>query len=456
MSLSWNLEEGDVAMVYGLGLSGVAASRLLRQQGAEVLGVDRRPATELDLAELLGDVGFTLLAAGEQSVAPQVDLVVVSPGVPRDRPLLEAARRAGVPIIAEVELAYRFLDGPVIGITGSNGKSTTTALTGELLSAGGLRAEVCGNIGRPLSACVGGGGGPLYVTELSSFQLEGVLDFHPRAAALLNLSADHLDRHGDASNYAQAKLALFKNQTAEDVAVLNADDPQVATSGVAARRRFFSRLRAVEDGCFLHEDRVIEVAPGEADVELFIDTDLHLRGPHNLENAMAAFLLARSFAADPQALRRGLKSFRGLPHRLEWVVEHAGVTWYDDSKGTNPAATERSLSGFDDRSVHLILGGRSKGADLSELEDVVRRKAKQVYLIGESARELEIALGDVALVEVVTTLDRAVGHCFSAAEPGEAVLLSPACSSFDQFRDYIDRGRRFQKLVLDAIGVQRG
>ena len=270
MKAPWSQQEWQRALVYGLGLSGLAAVRLLRSRGVEVVGVDRRAAGELDLGELATDPGVELLLGREPTALPAgLDGVVVSPGVPADRPLLAAARGAGIPVIAEVELGYAFVNGPVIGITGSNGKSTTTALAGALLAASGFAVEVCGNIGRPLSACAEGEAGRMFVTELSSFQLEAIDGFHPRAAALLNVSADHLDRHADLDSYIAAKKRLFDNQSAGDIAVINADDPLVAEVAVRSRRRFFSRLRSVEDGCFLDGDRVVEATPGRPVSELF-------------------------------------------------------------------------------------------------------------------------------------------------------------------------------------------
>jgi UDP-N-acetylmuramoylalanine--D-glutamate ligase len=472
------------ALVYGLGASGRAASRLLLSLGVEVLAVDAREAAALDVTGLAGEAGFTLRAGAEPEALPQalmdrIDAVVVSPGVPLDRPLLQDARRRGVPVLAEVELAFPFLDGPVVGVTGSNGKSTTTALAGAMLRQAGFDVAVCGNIGPPLSAEVdlgrlaaaGGSGQPpaaapdrpgrLYVVELSSFQLAGIHGFRPRAAAFLNLAPDHLDRHGGLDAYAAAKRRIFENQKPGDVAVVNADDPVTRETAVRSRKRLFSRSGPVADGCFVVRDgegeRVIEVAPsgGEAgDAELFRAADSPLPGAHNLENAMAAALLARALGAAPADCRRALAAFRGLPHRMERVAEAGGVAWYDDSKGTNPAATLGCLQGFADGTVHLILGGRNKGADFRDLAPAVARKARRVYLVGEAAGELEAALAGAGSVPLSRsgTLERAVAEAAERAAPGEAVLLSPACASFDQFRDFNERGDVFQRLVRAAVG----
>ncbi len=449
MRTPWSEGDWSRVLVYGLGASGLAATLLLRARDVRVAAVDRRPGEELDLGRLGGDPGVELLLGADPEALPgSFDGVVVSPGVPPDRPLLRDARRLGVPVISEVELAFPFLNGPAVGITGSNGKSTTTALAGAVLRASGLRVEVCGNIGLPLAACVEGEAGRVFVVELSSFQLESVDTFRPRAAALLNLSADHLDRHHDFDAYRAAKERIFARQNGDDVAVLNADDPRVAAIGARARRRFFSRLRPVEDGCYMDGERVIEIAPGSEPVELFRIGDLQLVGTHNLENAMAAALLARAMGADTAAVRSGLAGFAGLPHRLERVATLDGVAWYNDSKGTNVDATLRSLEGFPERSIHLILGGRHKGGDPAVLAGPVAAKARRVYLIGEAASIFERALAPVVDCERCGDLERAVSAARKRARDGEVVLLSPACSSFDQYDNFMRRGEHFTALVV--------
>jgi len=439
--------------VLGLGLSGRAAAELLLGRGIEVVGSDRRAATELDLGALANVSGLELrLGVDESAPAAGVDAVVVSPGVGATHPMLRAARERGIPVVAEIELAFAFLDGVVVAVTGSNGKSTTTAMAGALLAGAGFAVEVCGNIGRPLAAVVEGPPGRVFVVELSSFQLETIDRFRPRAAALLNLSPDHLDRHGDLAGYLAAKRRIFENQTAEDVAVLNAGDAPVAETAVAGRKRLFALSGPVADGCVVADDRVVETTPGADPVELFACADVPLPGPHNLENAMAAALLARAVGAPAAALAPALAAFRGLPHRLERVAERHGVVFFDDSKGTNVGATLRSLEGFADGSVHLILGGRNKGADLALLRPMVERKARRVYLIGEAADELAAALAGAVEISRSAELGAAVDEAARRARAGESVLLSPACASFDQFRDFGDRGRRFQGFVRSAAG----
>lgn len=456
MKVPWSQEPWRRVLVYGFGVSGRAAATLLRSRGVAVVIADRRPLSELAADPLLQDPAVSLLAGGEDGALPAaLDGVVVSPGVPADRPLLVAARRRGLPVIAEVELGFHLLDGLVVGITGSNGKSTTTAMTGAILQAAGFAVEVCGNIGRPLSACVEGPLDRIFVVELSSFQLEGIRTFRPRAAALLNISADHLDRHGDVRGYRAAKLAIFQSQRAEDVAILNGSDPRVSTAETRSRKRFFSLESTLSDGCYLEGDAVIEAVPGKGKSVLFQRSDLPVAGRHNLANGMAAALLARAAGAPVAAVAIGLRAFRGLPHRMELVQERDGVAWYDDSKGTNLGATRSCLEGFADGSVNLILGGRSKGADFALLRSIVEQKARRVYLIGESAAELARALLPAAErglgLSRVDTLDRAVTQAATEARAGEVVLLSPACSSFDQFTSFAERGRVFQGLVR-ALG----
>jgi len=456
MNVPWGSGRFERVLIYGLGLSGRAAARFLLDGGVAVVGVDARPADQLELGELADRLE---LHAGRvpEALPGGLDGVVVSPGVPMDRPLLQAARARGLPVIAEVELAFPFLNGPVVAITGSNGKSTTTALAGAMLAAGGFEVEVCGNIGKPVCDLLAGPPGRLFVIELSSFQIEGIETFRPRAAALLNLAEDHLDRYADMAAYGAAKRRLFRDMGAEDVVVLNADDPPVAATPSAARRRWFSRLDGVTDGCRAEADgRVVETGPGAAEAPLFTAAEVPLAGVQNLENAMAAALLARAFGVPPEALQRALASFEGLPHRLQRVGAKGGVTWYDDSKGTNPAATMKSIEGFAAGSVHLILGGRNKGADLGSLAPLVAEKARRVYLIGEAAEEFERALGSAAPYERAETLECAVRSAAQKAAPGEVVVLSPACASFDQFRNYADRGQRYQAFVRAVLGGPNG
>lgn len=458
LAVPWGTGRFGRVLVYGMGLSGRAAARFLLARGVEVIGVDERPAEGLDLGDLALAAGLELQVGGAPlALPPGLDAVVTSPGVPPSRPLLVEARARRLPVLAEVELAFPFLRGPVVAITGSNGKSTTTALTGALLRAAGREVEVCGNIGRPLVACVDGADDRAFVVELSSFQLEGTDVFRPRAAALLNLSPDHLDRHGSLDGYLDAKRRIFLRQAGGDVAVINADDPLVAATVVPAHRRSFSTAGPVPDGCYLDGDVVVETDL-DGPRELFRRDELPIAGLHNVANAMAATLLARALGVPAPALRRGLQGFHGLPHRMERVLERGGVVWYDDSKGTNLGATAKSLEGFRDESVHLVLGGRNKGADPRLLRGIVGQKVRRVYLIGEAAPEFEAALADLVPCEPSRTLPAAVRSMAEHAVPGEVAVLSPACASFDQFRDFHDRGEQFQRLVraLPPAGGVRG
>ncbi len=466
MNVPWGSGSFERVLVYGLGLSGRAAARLLLGRGVAVAAVDDRPGVDP------GELAAERQRASDPAAAwAGIDGVVVSPGVPPERPLLAAARRRGLPVLAEVELAYPFVDGPVVAITGTNGKSTTTALTGALLTAAGHAVEVCGNIGEPLAGRVDGAPGRTFVVELSSFQIDGLDTFRPRAAAFLNLTEDHLDRYHDLASYAAAKRRLFRRQGAGDLAVLNADDPITRTTLAAAadaagaagkprcaiRRRLFSRRGPVEDGCYLAgSGTVMEVSPGEPPRALFAAAEVPLAGVQNLENAMAAALLARGLGASPEAIRRGLAGFRGLPHRMQQVAVEDGVAWYDDSKGTNPAATIKSLEGFAEGTVHLILGGRNKGADFAPLAPLARAKARRLYLIGEAAGEIEQALAGAAPIETAGTLAAAVRAAARQAAPGEVVVLSPACASFDQFRGFAHRGEVFQNEVKAALAGLAG
>ena len=451
-STSYSLANWNRALVYGLGLSGRAALRLLRKHGIAVVAVDARPAGELELDGIESDTGVELILGSEPTELPKVDGVVVSPGVPLDRGALVKTRQSGIPVIAEVELAAAFAEGPIVGITGSNGKSTTTAMTAALLEASGIQAEVCGNIGRPLSACVEGPPGRVFVVELSSFQLESIVDFRPDAAALLNLSPDHLDRYSSLHTYGAAKLRLFHEQSIDDIAVVNADDPWVAGAVVDARRRAFSRRQKVDDGCFVRGNQVVEVGPLGDEEVLFSSSALRVPGPHNLENAMAASLLAGSVGGKRECYDKAFEQFSGLPHRSEWVASIASVDYYDDSKGTNPGATASALEGFEDGSVHLILGGRAKGGEFETLWERVQAKARCVYLIGEAAQRFESALSGRVATQDCGTLEVAVQKAASQARPGQTVLLSPACSSFDQYENFVVRGEHFHKLVLAVDG----
>lgn len=443
MSTVSDIRSWSSVLVYGLGVSGRAAAELARARGQRVIVVDDDP--QLDL----GDLEARVETADDHSELPDsVDGVVVSPGVPPTAPLLAHAADRAVPVVSEVEFAFQWSDsGTFVGVTGSNGKSTTTALTGDILTLDGRSVAVCGNFGTALSSAIDSGA-DTYVVELSSFQLERIDRFRPHVAAWLNLSADHLDRHGTLIAYAEAKAAIFRNQTADDFAVLNQDDPVVSTTPVAASALTFSTRRPAAKGCYLERDTVIETGSNGSEV-LFSVEDLTLPGQHNLQNAMAAGLIGRSMGASRETVRSAIRAFRGLPHRMELVAEIDGVRFYNDSKGTNPAASARSLAAFPEQGVHLIGGGRAKRTGWDELVNAARGRLRRVYGVGEAGAELVDALAPEAPGQDYGDLATAVQAAAAAAVEGEIVLLSPACASFDQYDDFAARGEHFRAVVRD-------
>ena len=450
MSTASDIRSWSTILVYGLGVSGRAAAELACTRGQRVIVVDDDP--QLDLRDLRERVETADSGSG---LPDSVDGVVVSPGIPPTASLLEDAGKRKVPVVSEVEFAFQWTDsGTFVGVTGSNGKSTTTALAGDILTRAGRSVAVCGNFGTALSSAINTGV-DTYVVELSSFQLERIDRFRPHVAAWLNLSADHLDRHGTLIAYAEAKAAIFRNQTADDFAILNQDDAVVSTTPVTAGELTFSTRRPVANGCYLERDTVIETGSHGSEV-LFSTDDLALPGQHNLQNAMAAGLIGRSLGAPLESVRSAIRAFRGLPHRMELVAEINGVDFYNDSKGTNPAATSRSLAAFPERGVHLICGGRAKGSDWEELANASGGRLRGVYGIGESGSELVEALAPEARGQDFGDLASAVRAAAASAVAGEVVLLSPACASFDQYDDFADRGEHFRIVVSELKEGHRG
>jgi UDP-N-acetylmuramoylalanine--D-glutamate ligase len=380
------------------------------------------------------------------------DLVVLSPGVPPDLPVVQMARERGVPVIGELELASRWLSGRVVAITGTKGKSTTTALTGRILEASGYRVTVGGNIGAPLSAQVSGSTpDTVHVVEASSFQLEQIETFHPWIAVMLNFSPDHLDRHPDIESYGAAKARIFENQTADDWAVINADDPAVlelARKG-RARQRLFARRTPIEQGTAIEDGWIVDrradrTAPP---VRLVPLEAIHLLGPHLVSDVMAAATVGAIAGGAPAALTAGVESFRGLEHAMELVAEIGGVRFVNDSKATNVEAALRSVESFEAGLVP-IMGGRFKGGDLRLLREPLAARAKAVVAIGEARPLLREALEGAVDVREAASLDSAIEQAYALAKPAGVVLLAPACASFDQFRDYAERGRKFKEAVL--------
>ena len=433
-------------LVVGLGRSGLAAARLATADGAEVWVTDLRPESELsDAATKLPRGVHTFFGGHPDACIDGVELVVVSPGVPADASLLESARVRGVSVLTEVEFAWLHRPAaPLAAVTGSNGKSTVTELVARMLRETGQEAAAGGNIGTAASELLLEDGWESWVLEISSFQAELLTAMKPKAAVFLNLSQDHLERHSDLAGYLRAKRRLFAYQSADDVAVLNTDDPVVASTPTAARRRTFS-ISGPADAC-LDGDRLL------LDGELLLRAnEMRLSGVHNLANALAAALAAASLGARPEAVASALILFDGLDHRHRTVHIADGIRWVDDSKATNVGATLAALRGYPDGSVHLILGGQAKGQDFSVLLAEVRRAVDKLYLIGEDGTAIGDALEGTASSENCHTLDEAVACARRSATPGQWVLLAPACASFDQFSDYGERGDRFADLAREEV-----
>jgi UDP-N-acetylmuramoylalanine--D-glutamate ligase len=384
------------------------------------------------------------------------DLIVVSPGVPLDTPELVQARNFGRPIIGELELAARFLRGKTLAITGSNGKTTSTTLVGEILEEAGFNTLVGGNIGVPVVALIDESTPDTWsVLEVSSFQLESTEQFHPEIAVILNITPDHLDRHGTFENYARAKERIFAAQTPEDFVVLNADNARAAQAAPHARSRvyWFSLDRTVPQGAWVEAGHVVYRAAKDAAVERIIPlTGIPLKGEHNVENVLASVCAARLAGAAPDAIRRAIEKFKAVEHRLEYVATINGVEFFNDSKATNVDATAKAVAAFN-HPIHLILGGKDKNSDYTQLSELLRQHVRAIYTIGSAASKIESQLRGVVSLHSCETLDKAVSAAAAAARPGEIVLLAPACSSFDQFESYEHRGRVFKELVGEWSGV---
>jgi UDP-N-acetylmuramoylalanine--D-glutamate ligase len=446
-------------LVVGLGRSGAASAVFLHEHGARVIVSDSKSEAQLqsDVPALL-DRGISIETGqhGERTFRDQ-DLIVVSPGVPSDQPQLQHARSLGIPVIGEVELAFRFLQGKVLAITGSNGKTTTTTLVGEILSQSGKKTLVGGNIGTPVISLAGKSTpDSLVVLEISSFQLESIQQFRPWIAAILNITPDHLDRHHTFEAYVNAKLRIFENQQPADFAVLNADDPVCVglKDKIKSAVLWFSRKERVENGAYLMGDQIMFRRNGQEQAVLS-RSDIQLKGEHNLENVLAAVTMAMVAGSKPEQAREAVKEFRAVEHRLELVASVNGVTFYNDSKATNVDATVKALESFPGN-IHIILGGKDKGSDYSVLNPLLRERVKRVYLIGAAADKIASQVQGAAELVRSNTLDRAVRQAFDGAKPGDIVLLAPACASFDQFENYEQRGRVFKELVHSLTPVATG
>lgn len=444
---------GKNILVAGLARTGVAVARFLAKNGARVTVTDLRDETALSgpLGELEGlDVRYVLGCHDEADFAA-ADAVVVSPGVPQESPYLEAARQAGREVITEIELASRFIAAPVVAITGTNGKTTTTTLTGEIFKACGYRTFVGGNIGNPLVELVEEGEEvERVVVEISSFQLEWITTFRPRVAVLLNITEDHLDRYPTFQHYIDAKVRIFENQSATDYAVLNVDDPLVASlqTELAAAVFPMSQRKELDEGIF-HRDGVITFRH-QGREERFPTGRFRITGVHNIENIMAALASTLLLGCDATQALAAVEGFAGLPHRMELVRELDGVGYYEDSKATNVGSVEKALASFTD--ITLIAGGKDKGGAYAPLAPLVKERVRHMILIGEAKERMAQELGSLTDTRMATTLDEAVELAAGLTEPGGVVLFSPACSSFDMFRDYEERARRFRDAV-NALGT---
>jgi UDP-N-acetylmuramoylalanine--D-glutamate ligase len=441
---------GKKVLVVGLARTGAAAVRFLAERGAKVRVSEVKKAEELKapLEALRGLPVEWELGGHTVPFFLGAELIVVSPGVRLSLPQLEKARGKGIPVISEIELAFRFLRRPAVAITGTNGKTTTTTMIGAMLKTWGKKAFVGGNIGNPLIDFVAGPQEEAWaVIELSSYQLEGIQKFRPAVSVLLNITEDHLDRYPSFQAYGEAKGRIFENQGKEDFAVLNADDP--LTFQFAHRIQpqifLFSRERSVPVGCFLDRGAILFQGTDGAR-ERFSLERLKIRGTHNLENLMASIAAAKTCGCPREPLQRVIEEFEGLEHRLEWVRDLEGVKFFNDSKGTNVGSVVKSLMSFEEP-VLLIAGGRDKEGDYGPLKDLIAGKVKGMALIGEARDRMFAALGNLTETVKLHSLEAAVEWAWSRARPGDVVVLSPACSSFDMFTNYQERGKRFKEIV---------
>ena len=455
-------------LVVGLGKSGVASALFLQSRGAHVTVSDVKPQDQLgkEISVLL-DRGIAVETGGhgERTFRGQ-DLIVVSPGVPADSPLLVQARAVGEPVIGEVELASQFLPKKIVAITGSNGKTTTTTLAGEIIGAGGFSTVVGGNIGTPaISLVEQATPDTVVVLEVSSFQLETTQTFRPKIAVVLNVTPDHLDRHRTFAAYADAKGRIFENQQPEDFAVLNADDPTCVELASRTRAQVFwfavsepsatklSSKNEITLGAFVDDNGII-FRDSQGQREVMPVSEIPLKGSHNVENALAAVCVGAVMGCDTERIRTAVRNFKAVEHRLEYVATICGVEYYNDSKATNVDATIKALESFP-ANVHLILGGKDKDSDYTLLNELLRERVKRVYTIGAAAEKIESQIKDAAEIDHAETLENAVNHAAATAEAADVVLLAPACASFDQFQNYEHRGRVFKELIGALVAQSR-
>lgn len=445
--------KGKNVLVVGFARSGLAAANFLLSRGAEVTITDCRTQEELgdSIAQLVKHARLSLGAHRREDILGS-DFVILSPGVPSNLPGLSEASKRSIPIYSEVELAYRFLEGRVVGVTGSNGKTTTTILLSKLFETAGWDCVVAGNVGVPLTQCLkrsagSDAAGPTYVVELSSFQLENIEQFRCDVAMVLNISPDHQDRYPDFNDYLKAKERIFLNQSGDDYAVLNADDPHTFAMGInrPAKALFYSRKQALKEGVFLHDQR-IRIALKDVEYDLMSIGDIRLRGSHNLENILAATATGLIFGIDREVMMETFRAFVGVEHRLETVRNLEGITFYNDSKATNVGSTIQALKAFSEPMI-VIMGGLDKGADFSVLEPLMKEKVRQLILLGTTGDKIKNALGKSVPTVQVHDMCQAVEFAYEHALFGDVVVLSPGCTSFDMFEDFEHRGRVFKDAV---------
>jgi len=434
---------GKNIAVIGLAKTGLATTDFLLHRGARVVATDEKPVSPLD-----GDLRAARVVPHDPGILKSIELVIPSPGVPPTNPILREAVRQGIPVWSEIELASRFLKPPMIAITGTNGKTTTTTLIGHILSKSGKKAFVGGNIGAPLIGYVDGPQEDDYaVVEVSSFQLQWIESFHPAVAILLNVTSDHLDYHGSFAAYRLAKEGLFVNQSANDIAILNADDPgtEDLQRRLAARTLLFSSTRVVARGIYSDDCR-LAYAPSPLERETYPLDMIKIPGRHNVENVMAALMAVRSCDCDPLEIIAAVETFPGISHRIEYVGEYRGLSFYDDSKGTNVDAVYRALDTFS-KPVVLLMGGRDKEGDFKALLPVLKEKVKRLILFGEARDNIGSIIGGIVGTDYCPTLQAGIETAVAASRQGDVILLSPGCASFDEFRDYKARGQFFKDKV---------
>lgn len=439
-------------VVLGAGISGIGVAGILQQLGGNVILNDAKPADKIkqDFSGLETQGVKLVLGMQEESILENVDYLVISPGISIHLPLIQKAKSQGILVMSEVEVAYQLCHAPIIAITGTNGKTTTTTLVGEMLQTTGKEIVIGGNIGSSLTkevAAVASDG--MVVAEISSFQLEGAVDFRPKIAAILNLTPDHLDRHKTMEIYKKTKETIFKNQTADDFLVLNYDDPQVRDMAerVTARVMFFSRREELTEGIFVKNETITISWDGKK-YEVCSVNDIKIKGGHNIENTLAASGMAFLAGAKVIELAKVIKNFGGVEHRIEFVARINGAEYYNDSKATNPESSIKALEAFDGH-VILIAGGRDKKTELTEFVQLIRDKVDHLILLGEAQERFKEAAchGGVKSIHTVQSFEEAVHLAHNLAGVNQVVLLSPACSSYDMFDDYEERGKVFKNLV---------